>query len=202
MRWGLLFALLALAGCGVRQTVVRPILPAASALNTAGKPMVIDVVTDARPPAALPMDADTRSRNVGAQGHAGSGFELQLADASVVDTMRQLVGIVFGNAGYRVATDAPDATHVTVTITRFDVAAPFQFWRSVAWSPKMLAHVDAVVQTQSPSGRATYNVQGYGSNVFQRMSADNWEVALNRAIDDFARKLHAQLQSGSATASQ
>jgi hypothetical protein len=78
---------------------------------------------------------------------------------------------------------------------------PFNFWRAVGWAQHMVADISVHVVAQHGSDTRSFDVSGHGSNVYQAVSRENWEVALDRAVKDFSNNFKQAMaaQDSSAT---
>lgn len=183
-----------LAGCGIREQTVRIDPPVVSVVSPDAPGIIIGTITDARTPdPSLNLSVAAQARNVGGSAHSGNGIAVNLESGTVTDTMRQIVAASLQNAGYRLMRDARGAPRVDVRITQFEVKIPFQFWRAAFYNARMLADITADVTITTPVGARTFTVSGHGYNVYQRVVAENWQIALDKAAADFSNNLRAQV---------
>ena len=191
--FGVLMACVLLSGCGIREQTVRIHPPATSIVSPDAPGIVIGAITDARTPdPTLNLSVAAQTRNVGGSAHSGNGIAVNLESRTVTDTMRQIVASSLQNAGYRLLQGAQGAPRVDVRITQFEVKMPFQFWRAAFYNARMLADITADVTITTPTGTRTFTVSGHGYNVYQRVVAQNWQIALDKAVADFSNNLRAQ----------
>lgn len=84
-------------------------------------------------------------------------------------------------------------------MTKFSVTMPFEFWRAAGWSQRMLAEISIDVTSRSDGQTKRFTAEGHGSNVYQVVSRENWEIALERAVADltanFKQSMSGQGQS-------
>lgn len=195
-RWMLLLACTAMAGCGLQRQIVHVNVQPVRAVAANAPRAVIGTVTDARGPATdIALDSADLARNVGGTGRGDHGVAVDLQDGTVAEKMRQMVAAALQNAGFQVVRDPTDALRVEVKITKFQVVVPFQFWRAAFYNPRMLADISAEVTIMTDAGARSFVVTGHGYNVFQRVIAENWQIALDKAMADFNQHLREQLAS-------
>lgn len=213
--------LVLVSGCAVTRSEMRLNVPSPSyAITGGGKPLVIDAVHDARTFEVDPGDPSTPSLKEGqkyalsAEGRKQAiarkrgGFGMAMGDILLkpgqnVETItRHLLVNAFNKQGYDVvdANTAPaDATHVRANIR--------QFW---AWfTPGMwVADIDARVETSltvtGPQGQRQLSVIGHGNNPIEFGTLENWQIAYQRAFEDYLKQLgnaieHAGLSLRPAT---
>lgn len=192
----LLFACIAMAGCGLQRQVVR-IEVQPTRIVPAGAPQVaIGAVTDARTPATdIVLDPSDQARNVGGMGRGDHGIAVELQGSTVTEKMQQMVAAALQDSGYQVASGPADAPRVDVKITEFKVVTPFQFWRAAFYNPRMLADISAEITITTREGARSFVVKGHGYNVYQRVIAENWQIALDKATADFNKNLREHLVS-------
>jgi len=186
-------AVLALAGCGVQRQNVRLSVPSPQVNQPNGKPILLGDVTDARGPHAdLKLSDKERARNVGGVMRGGSGIAVDLTDTTVTDEVRQIITQSLRGMGYKVIDggEAPANTlRIAANITKVDVTMPFNFFRAMSYSQKMIADIATSVTVTNGVGTQSFNVSGHGENIYQRVIPENWETALNRAVADYTKKL-------------
>jgi uncharacterized lipoprotein YajG len=188
----LALAALLLAGCGLQRQTVRINAPIART-GANGPTIAIGTVTDARQPATkIKLDQAEQASNVGGMGKDGHGIAVQLDNGTVRDAMRRIVSSALQNAGFDVTDSRQAEYRIDVRISKFQVAIPFQFWRTAFYNPRMLADIEAQITITTPSGVQTFDVKGHGYNVYQRVIAENWQIALDKAVADFEKNLQAQ----------
>ena len=59
----------------------------------------------------------------------------------------------------------------------------------------MLADIAVHVTLQNQGSTSSFDTKGHGSNVYQIVSQENWEIALDRAVKDFASNFQQQMSS-------
>lgn len=189
----LALAALLLTGCGLQRQTVR-INPPASRAGVNGPTIVIGTVTDARQPATkIKLDEVEQASNVGDMGKDDRGIAVQLDNGAVRDAMRRIVTSALQNAGFEVVGAGRVEYPVDVRISKFRVAIPFQFWRAAFYNPRMLADIEAGITMAAPSGARTFDAKGHGYHVYQRVIAENWQIALDKAVADFEKNLQVQV---------
>ena len=195
----IVLAVLILTGCGIRHDVVHISSGQSHVSPSAGKPIVLDSVSDERAFIADgKLSAIERAQNVGGLFRGGADVAVDLESGTVVDKSREIITQALRGMGYVVMSknDAPtNAIRIKVDVTKFDVNAPFEFWRSMGSAQRMVAVIECKVEFTDSSARQGFTTAGHGSNVFQRLVPENWEIALNRAVDDFAKKFQDAMAS-------
>lgn len=79
---------------------------------------------------------------------------------------------------------------VSIKLTKFAVIMPFDFWRAATYSQHMLADISTEISTKRKDGSIRqFQVSGHGENVYQRITPENWEIAINRAMSDYSGQL-------------
>lgn len=186
-----------LAGCGVQRQAIRLDLPEARVNPTDGKPLVIASIADGRQSLfGNKLSSEEQATNVGGVFRGGNGIAVNLENETAASEMKKILTQAFRGMGYRViSTDAAQsaATTVAVTIEKFQVDMPFDFWRAATYSQHMLADIQTRVVVSDASGSKTINVSGHGQNVYQRVTTENWQVALNRAVSDYTNRLQTAM---------
>lgn len=186
-------AALLLAGCGLQRQTVRINAPVAQIAAANGPTIAIGTITDVRKPATkIDLDQAEQAHNVGGVGKHDHGVAVQLADGTVRDAMKRIVRAALQDAGFRVTDSGEAGSRIDVRIIKFQVAIPFQFWRAAFYNPRMLADVEAEITLTTQGGVRTFEVKGHGYNVYQRLVAENWQIALDKAVADFEKNLEAQ----------
>lgn len=197
--------LLLMSGCATTRSEMRLAVPASgSAVVSGGRPLVIDSVRDVRTFEADPRDPSTPSLKKGAKyaltavgrkqaiarkrggfGHA-FGDILLPPDQSVESLTRQLLTNAFAAHGYSVvdAAEAPaNATHVSADIQQF-----WAWFTPGFWSATIEAHVKTLLTVVSPEGQRKLTVTGYGRNSVQTGREANWQLAYQRAFEDYLKQ--------------
>lgn len=189
----LVLAALLLAGCGLQRQTVR-VNPPIGQVGVNGPTIAIGAIADVRQPATkIKLDQAEQASNVGGMGKDDHGIAVQLDNGTVSDAMRRIMASALQNAGFQVV-DAGQAEYgIDVRISKFQVAIPFQFWRTAFYNPRMLADIEAEISMSSPNGVRTFDVKGHGYNVYQRVIAENWQIALDKAVADFEKNLRTQV---------
>ena len=142
-------------------------------------------------PSTPSIDGDVNSktraelgRYVGRQRNTyGAGMgDIALAGSGTVPAKAgEIVGEALARKGYRIG---GSGTPVNVEVRKF--------W---AWmSPGMWAiTLEARIETVVSVGGRRIHAEGYGENVCQAATNDNWELAYRRAVDDLLAKLESRL---------
>ncbi len=194
----LALAALLLAGCGLQRQTVR-INPPIGQVGVNGPTIGIGTVADVRQPATkIKLGQTEQASNVGGMGKDDHGIAVQLDNGTVRDAMRCIMASALQSAGFRVVDAGQTEYRVNVRINKFQVAIPFQFWRAAFYNPRMLADVEAEISMISPNGVRTFDVRGHGYNVYQRVIAENWQIALDKAVADFERNLQTKVAGPTA----
>jgi hypothetical protein len=192
-------AVLLLAGCGVQRQDVHPSLPSAHINPVDGRPIVIAGVTDSRHPIdGLKLSSDEKWRNVGGVARGGSGIAVNLEDGTTADLARELVVQTVRSMGYKTVADdtaAADVPRVKIDITQFSVGMPFNFFRAMSYSQQMIADIATSITVGRGSSAQTFEVVGHGTNVYQVVKPENWEVAINRAMENYSKRLQTKMLS-------
>lgn len=192
--------LLLLTGCGVRTEVVRVNVPDIRVNPEQGTTIVVAPVRDNRPSDFLSLvPASDRARNVGGEIRQGNGFNLVLESATAAEKTREIIVQALRNMGYR-TTDQCDAQCVQLeaSMSQFMVRAPFNFWRAAGWAQQMVADVSVEVTTREGDRTRAFTAKGHGTNVFQVVSPENWEKALERAVTDFTANFKQNMSAQDA----
>lgn len=186
-------AVLALAGCGVQHQNVRLSAPSLQVNQPNGKPIVLASVTDSRGAHAdLKLSDKERARNVGGVMRGGSGIAVDLTDTTVADEVRQIITQSLRGIGYKVISSREaqaNTPRVVAGVTKLDVTMPFNFFRAMSYSQKMIADITTSVTVTNGEDTQSFNVSGHGENIYQLVTPENWETALNRAVADYTKKL-------------
>jgi hypothetical protein len=209
-KWMALAAMLALSGCSL---TLKPVeLSRAKqelVVPAAGKPIVIETITDAREFSKLPDSSTPRIdpdylRQLGEAGRnrviAGSphGPVMLVAahDRTVMDETRDLLADALKQRGYRVvdAADAPAGTpRMSVQVKEFWCYIPFNFGRALTWTQQMKAWVAADITITNQEGSRTISVKGYGAHIVQTGTERNIAQAYDLAMTDFDKDLGSKL---------
>ena len=199
------FVLALMSGCATTRTQMSLDVPSTgSAVLSGGKPVVIDTVRDVRVFETDPSDPSTPSLKKGAsysldptqrkqaiarkRGGFGKAFgDILLTPGQNVETLtRQLLTNAFAARGYSVvnAADAPaDAPHVSVDIRQF-----WAWFTPGFWSASIEARLDTLVKIDSPQAHRQVTVKGYGRNSIQVAREANWQLAYQRAFEDYLKQ--------------
>lgn len=190
-------AALLLAGCGIKHQVIHPTLPTAHINPVDGRLIVIQSVTDSRmPPDGLALSSSDRPHNVGGVGRGGNGTAVDLDDGTVAGLGRKMVTQALRTMGYKVVSDAAaDVPRVEIDITRFSVTMPFNLLRAISYSQQMVADITTNVSVRNGVAVQSFETTGHGTNVFQVMKPENWEVAINRAMEDYSKRFQEKMLS-------
>lgn len=191
--WVIAFALL-ISGCGVKQQTIRLTMPELRVDQPDGRPIVVGAVIDAREaPENSHLSATDLAKNVGGAWRGGNGVRVDLEHGDVPAEVRELVVQSLRAVGYRVLPSRhgrDDVPMVSIKLTKFAVIMPFDFWRAATYSQHMLADISTEISTKRKDGSIRqFQVSGHGENVYQRITPENWEIAINRAMSDYSGQL-------------
>lgn len=106
------------------------------------------------------------------------------ANVTVQDKVRDLVTTGLESRGYTVVTDENAANQITVDIDKFWAWFTPGF-TSVSFESDVQCEIDFL----RSEGSQKINVKGYGINKGQIASNANWELAFDRAFQDFLQNL-------------
>lgn len=177
--------LLVLVGCGMRTEMVRVNVPDVRVNPEQGPVVVVGTVKDVRTDTLQAVPAVDRSRNVGGFARGGNGTLVNLESGTAAEKTREILVQALRNMGYRTADSCEySCTHVDASLTGFSVTMPFEFWRAAGWSQRMLADISVDITSRSENQTRSFTAKGHGSNVYQVVSRENWEIALERAVKD------------------
>ena len=119
-------------------------------------------------------------------GRQRNGFGAAMGDVAlpegltVQDKVRDLLTVGLQSRGYDVVDNEHAANRISVDISKFWA------WFSPGFaSVSFEANVQCEVDVEQSSGRKTVEVKGYGINKGQVASNANWELAFQRAFQDF-----------------
>ena len=130
-------------------------------------------------------------RQRGGFGNAAGDVALPANDSVVMRT-RHLLEEGFKSRGYMITSDATAPTSASATINKF-----WAWFTPGFWTITFEAQVNYTIRLTKPEGPSTIILQGYGRNQGQGASDANWQLAYQRAFQDFLSKLDAKLaQSG------
>lgn len=200
-----LTVLLLLTGCGIKTQVVRVDVPDVHVNPEHGPVVVVGAVTDERPPSFLSQfPAADRSKNVGGVVRGGNGINVVLGSSTTTEKLRAIIIQALRSMGYRTASQCEaSCTQLDVSLTDFSVKMPFNFWRAAGWAQQMVADVSAHVVARDAGHTKPFDVSGHGANVYQVVSRENWEAALDRAVKDFNSNFkQAMVEQGSGVATK
>jgi len=137
------------------------------------------------------MSASEKATMIGRQRN---GYGMAMGDVAlpegmtVSDKMKQLVRGVFEAKGYQVGDYAGADYDVSVDIQEF-----WGWFTPGMFTVKFEARVMGEVTIEGPGDSATLLVTGYGLNNGQIASDANWQLAYQRAFEDFIGKLTQEL---------
>ncbi|GAA0240710.1 YajG family lipoprotein [Rhodanobacter caeni] len=199
------FILALTSGCATTRTTMSLDVPApGSAVVSGGKPVVIDAVRDVRVFEIDPANPSTPSLKKGAsyaldatqrkqaiarkRGGFGKAFgDILLPPGENVESLtRQLLTNALASRGYSVldAANAPaDAPHVSVDIREF-----WAWFTPGFWAASIEAKLDTLLKIDSPQGQRQVAVKGYGRNSIQVAREANWQLAYQRAFEDYLKQ--------------
>lgn len=183
-----LSVLLFLTGCGIKTQVVRVDVPDVHVNPERGPVVIVGVVTDERPSSFLSQfPVADRSKNVGGVVRGGNGFSVVLESSMTTEKVRDIMVQALRSMGYRTADKCEvSCIQLDVSLTDFSVKMPLNLLRAAAWSQQMVADVSAHVVARDAGNTRSFDVSGHGTNIYQIVSPENWEVALERAVKDFS----------------
>lgn len=183
----LLLAALLLAGCGIKQQVVRVNVPDVRVNPASGPEVVVAKVTDDRPTSYLSLyPKATWQKNVGGTVRSGNGFNLVLESSSVTHKVHEIIVQSLRSMGYRtVVSCSGPCLQLQASVHTFAASIPFNFWRAVSWTQHMVAKLSVKVSLERDNNSTSFTVSGNGDNIFQALSQENWETAFDRAVHDF-----------------
>jgi len=181
--------LLLLTACGTRTEIVRVNVPDVRVNPEQGAVVVVTPVRDQRPAEFLSkIPASERANNVGGEIRHGNGFKLALETETAADKTREIMIQALRNMGYRTADRCEaECLRLDASMSEFAVKMPFNFWRAAGWAQQMVADVAVDVTVHDRDRTRTFTAKGHGTNVFQVVSRENWEIALERAVRDFTQ---------------
>jgi filamentous hemagglutinin family protein len=194
----LLVVVLGLTGCGLQRQTVRINAPAVHIDQPSSRQIVVAEVTDSRSSLfAGKLDAAEQERNVGGVLRAGNGIVVDLEEGTATSQAKDVVVQALRSIGFSVVDEAsasPSAPRLDLDLTQFGVNVPFEFWRASFYAQRMIADISTKV-TLRQDGRVlhTFTVTGHGENIFQRVVPENWEIALNRAVADYTKRLQSNM---------
>lgn len=186
-----------LSGCGVKRQSVALNIPAPHIRPANGSPIVVSSIIDNR---VLKFDGSLKDNekagNVGGEVRHGNGFIVNLDNESVVDEMRTIVIQALRDIGYKdidISQAGKNVPRLVIDIKKFGVYAPLKFWRAATYSQQMIADIVTKVTIKSNGVSKTIVVKGHGTNVYQRVVPENWEIALNKAIVDYTNHFQQKI---------
>ena len=126
-------------------------------------------------------------RQRGGFGNAAGDVALPAQD-SVVTRTRRLLEEGFKKRGYSIASDSNVPNSATATINQF-----WGWFTPGFWTITFEARIDCTITLTKPDGPKSIAVQGWGRVQGQVASDANWQLAYQRAFQDFLSKLDSQL---------
>ncbi len=90
--------------------------------------------------------------------------------------------------GYLITSDSTVPNSANATINKF-----WAWFTPGFWTITFEAHVNYTITLKRPDGRSTLILQGYGRNQGQVASDANWQLAYQRAFQDFLSNFDAKL---------
>lgn len=188
---------LALAGCGIKKQIVHVEVPYALVNPSTGQEIVIQTVKDERSWIGLTdVPLPDRAKNVGGNLRHGNGFEVNLDSETAAHKTHAVIVQSLRHMGYRtVDRCSTDCPVLSVSLKKFMVTAPFSLGAAFTWTMRMKAYVAANISLDDGSRSRTFDVSGHGDNIYQVISEENWETALNRAMKDFSRNFQSAMAS-------
>lgn len=198
MRWAVCaIALMCLSGCGVKEQIVRVNVPDVHANPQHGLLVQVNPVRDNREASFLAQfPAASRAKNVGGFVRGGNGVNLVLESSTTALKVHSIIAQALRNMGYRTVSNCEASCPVvTPTLDKFAVTLPFDFWRALGSAQHMLADIAVRVDLQDRGRTSTFDAIGHGSNIYQVVSQENWEIALDRATKHFVTNFQQQMIS-------
>lgn len=207
LMWVPVLATLLLSGCVVGTRNVALTSPEYASGKSASGPVYIGTIVDNRTfeqkpkePSTPSVDGElsstpqeTLSALVGRQrnsyGRAMGDIALP-EGATVQDRVRDLLASALRSRGYDVVDDPNAPNTVSVVIEKF-----WAWFTPGMWTVGFEADLKCGIDFATPSGKQTFDVVGYGLNRGQGASNANWELAYQRAFEDFLKNLDGQLDS-------
>lgn len=194
------------SGCVVGRRTVDLSIPQAGSYPTARGAVIIGKIEDKRgfenkpsDPAtpsidgdATQMDAATKSTMIGRQrnGYGGAMGDIALPkDRSVILLTRELLSESLKRNGYSVAAAGSDKI-VDVEINEF-----WAWFTPGMFSVSFESRVYCTLKVKRSSDAKTVVIRGYGLNKGQVASDANWQLAYQRAFEDFLSKSGAELKA-------
>lgn len=202
----LLFAISLVTGCVTGTRSLENLdVPEYSNDKTAAGEVYIASITDQRVFEQKPRDPstpsvkgdlsttskETLSSLIGRQrnGYGAAMGDVALPEnVSVQDKVRELVTEGLEGRGYKVVDNENAANQISIDINKFWA------WFSPGFaSVSFQSNVECKIDFEQAVGRNQFNVKGYGINKGQIASNANWELAFQRAFQDFLKNLDATL---------
>ena len=197
--------LVLLTGCVLgRRTVDLPIQTISGGTDNKGE-IFIGKIEDRRTFQNNPSDPSTPSidgdvhtlteqqkglmigRQRGGFGNAAGDVALPAND-SVITRTRRLLEEGFKKRGYEIASDSNSPHMATATINQF-----WGWFTPGFWTITFEAKINCNITLTKPAGSTSLPVQGWGRVQGQMASDANWQLAYQRAFQDFLSKLDTQL---------
>lgn len=197
--------LVLLTGCVLgRRTVDLPIQSVSNSHEGKGEVFIGNIVdnrifqNNPSDPSIPSVDGDVHSltpqqkgmmigRQRGGFGNAAGDVALP-ANNSVISRTRKLLEEGFKKRGYSITSDSNNPQSATAIINKF-----WAWFTPGFWTITFEAHVNYTITLTKPDGPSTLILQGYGRNQGQMASDANWQLAYQRAFQDFLSKLDSQL---------
>lgn len=126
-------------------------------------------------------------RQRGGFGNAAGDVALPAND-SVVARTRQLLEEGFKKRGYSITSDPNAANSATAIINQF-----WGWFTPGFWTITFEAQINCTIRPTKPEGLSPIIAQGHGRVQGQIASDANWQLAYQRAFQDFLTKLDSQL---------
>lgn len=189
--------LLLITGCAIKPQMVHVDIPDVRVNPQKGPLIEVGAVKDDRQsPLLSKFPASTREKNVGGMVRGGNGFNVMLESATVTGKTRSIIVQALRKMGYHTVKKCQEScTKLIVLLKTFEVKAPFNFWRAMSYTQHMVANISVSVTLHSLNHTSTFTVSGYGSNIYQVIDEDNWETALDRAVESFSHNFQQAMAS-------
>ncbi len=134
---------------------------------------------------------DTLSTLIGRQRNgygAAMGDVALIEGVTVPDRVRALIAESLESRGYTVVDDKNSPNKVTVDIAKF-----WAWFSPGMWAVSFESEVECGIEFDKNGTKKSFDVRGYGVNKGQVASDANWDLAYQRAFENFLENLDASL---------
>ena len=200
-----LVATFTLSGCVVGTRNIDLAVPAYDSGQSASGTVYINTVTDNRVFEQQPSNPSTPSvdGNLSSTpkaklatliGRQRNGFGKAMGDVAlpkgmtVEDKVRELLTQALASRGYEVVDDKNAPNQISVDIEKF-----WGWFTPGMWAISFEANLQCNIDFAGPGAKRTFDVTGYGINKGQIASDENWQLAYQRAYENFLQNLDAVL---------